>query len=111
MIRTPSRSCDGVVVSASARFHPSSFRLAPSPRAAYRDDRPELRIRDVMPRGEWDDNTWYDDGDFPPASRNEGRGGMVAASIFSFLMCAFNAVGSACFLSLSGFCALIAADN
>ena len=64
-----------------------------------------------MPRGEWDDNSWYDEGDFPPASRNEGRGGMVAAGIFSFLMCAFNAVGAACFLSCSGFCALVAADN
>ena len=64
-----------------------------------------------MPRGEWDDNTWYDDGDFPPVSKNEGRGGMVAAAIFSFLMCAFNAVGSACFLFWAGVCALVAADN
>ena len=64
-----------------------------------------------MPRGEWDDNSWYDDGDFPPASKNEGRGGMVAAAVFSYLMCAVNAVSATCF----GFCfifwALVGANN
>ena len=65
-----------------------------------------------MPRGEWDDNSWYDDGDFPPASKNEGRGGMVAAATFSFLMCAVNAVSATCFgLCFGGFWALVAADN
>jgi hypothetical protein len=64
-----------------------------------------------MPRGEWDDNSWYDDGDFPPASKNEGRGGMVAAAVFSYLMCAVNAVSAACFGFCGGFFILVAADN
>jgi hypothetical protein len=64
-----------------------------------------------MPRGEWDDNSWYDDGEFPPASKNEGRGGMVAAAVFSYLMCAVSGLEAACFLGCSGFCALIAVDN
>jgi hypothetical protein len=67
--------------------------------------------RDVMPRGEWDDNSWYDDGDFPPASKEEGRGGMVATAIFSFLMCAVNGLGTLLFFCCSGFWALVAADN
>ncbi|HEX3316294.1 MAG TPA: hypothetical protein VHR72_15455 [Gemmataceae bacterium] len=64
-----------------------------------------------MPRGEWDDNTWYDDGDFPPASKNEGRSGMVAAAVFSFLMSAVNAISASCFLFCSGFWALVAVQN
>jgi hypothetical protein len=64
-----------------------------------------------MPRSEWDDNSWYDEGDFPPASKNAGRSGMVAAAIFSFLMCAFSAVSAACFGFGFGFCALVNANN
>jgi hypothetical protein len=64
-----------------------------------------------MPPSEWDDNTWYDQGEFPPASRDEGRGGMIAAAVFSFLMCVVNAVLAVCFGTCLGWCLLINVQN
>jgi hypothetical protein len=94
------RTSDGVVVYRPA--HPSSLIPCLSPCPAYRD---------AMPRGEWDDNSWYDDGDFPPVSKNEGRGGMVAAAVFSYLMCAVNALSATCFGFVFLFWALVGAAN
>src|SRR4051812_20302898 len=64
-----------------------------------------------MPRSEWDDNTWYDQGEFPPASRDEGRGGILAAAVFSFLMCVVNAAFAAMFGSCFGCCFLFSIQN
>jgi hypothetical protein len=64
-----------------------------------------------MPRSEWDDNTWYDDGEFPPVSRDEGRSGMIAAAVFSFLMCALNACFAAGFGLCFGCCLFVNAQN
>ena len=44
-----------------------------------------------MARG-WDDDPWYDEGGFPPVASDVGRGGLVAAAVVSFVMCAFNAL-------------------
>jgi hypothetical protein len=50
-----------------------------------------------MSRG-WDDDAWYDEGDFPPISAEAGRSALVAAAVLSFIMSAFNALASTCFL-------------
>lgn len=64
-----------------------------------------------MSRGEWNDESWYDDGEFPPASRQEGRSGMVAAAVFSFVIAGFNALGASGFMCCFCFFALISIEN
>jgi hypothetical protein len=64
-----------------------------------------------MPSRDWDDNDWYDEGDFPPTSRTEGRSGRVTAGVFSLVMCGFNAIGAFCFLGCGFMFSLIGQAN
>lgn len=49
-----------------------------------------------MARDDWNDS-WYDDGDFPPARRRKAGGGnLVTARIVTVISCVLNALASSC---------------
>ena len=63
-----------------------------------------------MSSRDWDDS-WYDDDEFPPLRSERGRGGIVAAAVVTFVMCAFNALCASCLLFCGFAFALVEQGN
>lgn len=48
-----------------------------------------------MARDDWNDS-WYDDGDFPPVRRRKGSARIVLARVVTIIACVLNALASSC---------------